>query len=189
MSKSIKNTQAPQTSVNWDNEAKKVQAFAKSNGGSRGDAVARVGAMFTTEGKASDLLRKACGDAGAQAIIEQPRNVLAKLPKLAQCITSGTAWCSASALLPENKRKEDASLAVALAPMLKDDAEATSRQKSVIADALGRYTAGGAGAQMPASLEALAFFGIVERMQTDGKRNAEYKLKDKKRAIALFPNS
>jgi len=193
MKKQTENTSAKSANVasviNWEIESKKIVAFAKANGGSRGDAVARVGAMLTGESKASELLRKACGEAGAQAIISQPRNVLHKLPKLAQCIVSGTSWCSLDGLKPESKRKEDASVAVTLAPYLRDGAEASSRQKAVIAECLNRYTQGGAGAQMPASLEALAFFGIMVREQSaDGaKRNAEYKLKNRKLALALMP--
>ena len=188
MSKQTENKTDASATINWANEAKKLTAFAKSNGGSRGDAVMKVSNFLQTDGKANELLRNACGRQGAQAIIEQNRNVLSKLPKLAVCIVSGSSWCSLDGLKPENRRKEDASVAVALATLLATDAEPTQRQKGVIADALKRYTQGGAGAQMPASLEALAFLGVVERIaDTVGKRNAEYKIKNKKQAIALFP--
>lgn len=169
------------TALDWSAESARIEAAAKEKAGSRGDALQRVGKAMAGDTDSAKLLRDACGEAGAQAVIEQPRNVLAKLPRLAQCIAAGTAWCSASALDPTNRRKEDASIVVALASL----GAGNGRQKEHVAHAMARYP-GGANAQMPAALEALAFFGIVER-KAGGKRNADYALADSKRADRLMP--
>lgn len=171
------------TSLDWNAEGARIEAAAKEKAGSRGDALQRVGRFLAGDSAAAGLLRAACGDAGAQAVIEQPRNVLAKLPRLAACIAASTPWCSAAGLLPENRRKEDASVVIALAGL----GAGNARQKENVAAALHRYP-GGANAQMPAALEALAFVGIVER-KVGGKRNAEYAIADQKRADALLPQA
>jgi hypothetical protein len=174
--------QKPAT-IDWNAEAKIAEKAAKEKGGSRGDMLQRCMKSVMGESPAGKLLRESAGAAGAQAFIESPRNVLAKLPKLAGCIAAGTAWCSESALLPENRRKEDASVAVALVA----HGAGNSRQKEIVAHALTRYP-GGANAQMPAAMEALAFFGIVAR-KAGGKRNADYEIVDRARADALIPHA
>lgn len=188
MAKSTKTATAPaiakgQTVLDWNAESARIETAAKSKGGSWGDQVQRAGKAAADNTPAGELLRKACGDAGAQALIEQSRNVLAKLPRLAQCIAAGTPWCSAAGMGADGRRKEDASVVVALAGL----GAGNSRQKEVVAHAHSRYP-GGANAQMPAALEALAFFGIVKRKE-GGKRNADYELRDSKRAEKLMPVS
>lgn len=178
-----KPAQAATGPVDWNAESARIDAAAKSKGGSWGDQVKRAGDAAAANTPAGELLRKACGDAGAQALIEQSRNVLAKLPRLAQCIAAGTPWCSAAGMSTDGRRKEDASVVVALAGL----GAGNSRQKEVVAHAAARYP-GGANAQMPAALEALAFFGIVRRKE-GGKRNADYELRDSKRAEKLMPVS
>jgi len=130
MSKQNNNqTPAPKAgALDWNAEAASVHAFAKQQGGSRGDYAAKVAEVAKSDTPAGELIRKHAGERGAAAITELPRNVLAKLPKLAGCIASKAPWCSAGAVGPEGRRKEDASVVVALAPMLKAGAEASQRQ-------------------------------------------------------------
>lgn len=172
--------------LDWASEVARIKADAKAKGGSRGDVAGKVADYMAGDTPAASFLRERCGDAGGQAIIEQPRNVLGKLIKLAGCVVSGAAWCSFSGLQPEGRRKEDASVAVAASHLLADDASASPRQKEVIAYAVTRYP-GGKEAQMAASLEALAFCGLVERK--GGARNAEYSVKDAKRLHKLIPTN
>ena len=170
-------------SLDWNAEGARMETAAKEKAGSRGNALDKCRQFIATDTPAAKLLRDAAGDAGAQAFIEQPRNVLAKLPRLAVHVAQGTPWCSMSALGPEGRRKEDASVVVALAGL----GAGNTRQKENVAQALGRYP-GGANAQMPAALEALAFVGIVERVP-GSKRNADYKLIDAARAEKLMPRA
>lgn len=182
--KNTANKSAPKASaLDWNAEAGKVVQAAKEKGGSRGDLLGKIGSLLTAQTPQAEFLRTRCGEAGAQAIIEQPRNVLAKLPKLATCITAGTQWCSLAGLEPSGVRKEDASVVVALNAL----GAGNDRQKNVIAEAMKRYT-GGANAQMGASLEALTFAGIVERAPGSA-RNASYRIVDKAKADALMPTS
>lgn len=176
-------TPAPAIARNWEKEAARIEAAAKEKPGSRGDALMRAGKAAAQDTPAGKLIREACGDAGAQALIEQPRNVLAKIPTLATHIAAGTPWCSRAGLDPANRRKEDASVPVALAGLMNGE----ERQKANVAAALGRYP-GGANAQMPAALEALAFMGVVER-KPGNKRNAEYVIRKPAVANKLIPSA
>lgn len=169
------------TVQDWNREAARIEAAAKEKAGSRGDALAKAGKAAAADTPAGKLIREACGDAGGQALIEQPRNVLVKIPRLAVHIASGEPWCSAAGLLPDARRKEDASVPVALVNLGAGEA----RQKANVQAALARYP-GGANAQMPAALEALAFMGVVER-KPGGKRNAEYAIKRPAVANKLIP--
>lgn len=170
--------------VDWNEQAAKIEAAAKDKAGSRGDALARVGRFVVQDTPAAAVLREACGDAGAQRIIECSRNVLAKLPKLADKIAAGTEWCTADECLPANRRSADASVAVALLAL----GAGNDRQKAVVAHAMDRYP-GGANAQMPAALDALAVFGIVKRADSSTARNAGYVLVDEARAAKLMPRA
>lgn len=181
--KTNKTNTTPAASLDWTQETARMEAAAKEKGGSRGDALAKVAKAITADTPAAALMRKAAGDAGAQAFIEQPRNVLAKLQPLADCISGKRPWCDAKDLDKANARQKDASVAVALVGL----GAGTERQKSVVASAINRYP-GGANAQMPAALEALAFFGIVKRLP-GGQRNAEYVVADEKRAALLIPSA
>lgn len=181
--KTTKGNKTNAVALDWNKEVARMDSSAKDKGGSRGDALGRVAKFIGQDTPASALLRSAAGDAGAQAFIDQPRNVLAKLPKLATCIASKQPWCSAAGLSPDNRRKEDASVAIALGSLGAGD----ERQKGIVAAALTRYP-GGANAQMPAALEACALMGIVER-KPGGPRNAEYAIADSKRAALLIPQS
>lgn len=174
---------AKSPSLDWDAEGKRIEQAAKEKGGSRGDLLGRIAGIVTQQTPQAAFIRERCGDAGAQALIEQNRNVLAKIPKLATCITAGTQWCSIAGVDPANVRKEDASVAVALASL----GGGSERQKSVIADASKRYT-GGANAQMGAALEALVFCGVVARAPGSA-RNASYSIVDPQAASALMPSS
>ena len=169
--------------IDWVAEVATMNTAAKDKfAGSRGDALGKV-ATFIADDKsaAAQLLRTAAAQTGAQLFIDSPRNVLSKLPKLATCIAAGTPWCSVSALQPENKRKEDASVAVALFAL----GAGNARQKAIVAEASKRYV-GGANAQMPAALDACVIMGIVER-KPGGPRNAEYVIADAERAAKLIP--
>lgn len=169
--------------TDWNAEARIAEKAAKEKGGSRGDMLQKCMKAVLAQSPAGELLRATAGAAGAQAFVEQPRNVLAKLPKLAQCIAAGTPWCSRDGLAPESRRKEDASIAVALVAY----GAGNSRQKEIVAHALTRYPVG-ANAQMPAAMEALAFFGIVER-KPGGKRNADYAIRKPAVADKLIPQA
>lgn len=173
--------------VNWPQEIERMEASAKQKGGSRGDALHKVAKVIGGDDAGAALLRERAGDAGAQAFIEQPRNVLHKLPKLARCIAAGTEWCDAHALSVEGRRTADASVAASIAAIINTDGM-TERQKGIIAACNARYP-GGANAQMPASMEALAFFGIVKRADGAGKRNVPYIIVDEKAARALLPKA
>lgn len=182
MAKNNGNKAQAQASLDWNAEAAKAQAAAKEKAGSRGDQLAKVGGLLTADTPAAATLRGALGEAGAQVLIDCPRNVLAKLPKLAACIAAGTSWCTAAGMSEAGRRKEDASVVVALAGL----GAGTERQKAVVASAMHRYP-GGANAQMPAALDALCLFGIVARKDNAGARNAEYVLADEARAAKLMP--
>ena len=177
----IVNVAPSAAALDWGKETARMEASAKEKGGTRGDQLGKVAKFIAGDSAASQLLRNAAGERGAQAFIDAPRNVLAKLPKLAACVVAGEPWCSRAGLDPANKRKEDASVAVALGSLGAGD----DRQKAIVAAALARYP-GGANAQMPAALDACAFVGIVERKQ-GSTRNAEYAIKDAKRAAKLIP--
>lgn len=169
--------------INWPDEVATMNTAAKDKfAGSRGDALGKV-ATYIADDKSPGalLLRAAAAQTGAQLFIDSPRNVLAKLPKLATCIAAAQPWCSVSALLPENKRKEDASVAIALVGL----GAGNARQKAIVAEASKRYP-GGANAQMPAALDACVILGIVER-KAGGPRNAEYVIADEVRASKLIP--
>lgn len=168
--------------LDWGKETARMEASAKEKGGTRGDQLGKIAKFVASEQPASILLRNAAGERGAQAFIDAPRNVLAKLQKLAECVVNGTPWCSREALDPANKRSADASVAVALHSLGAGD----ERQKQVVAAAMARYP-GGANAQMPAALDACAFVGIVERKQGGSTRNAEYSIKNRKLADKLLP--
>jgi hypothetical protein len=170
------------SSVDFAQIAADVTAAAKDKPGSRGNQLQRVGKFLAGGGKGVQTMREALGDEGAARIVALPRNVLAKLPKLAECIESGTEWCSLAGFDVSGSRKEDASVAVALAGL----GAGTERQKAVVAAASARYP-GGANAQMPAALDALCFFRIVQRPLNQSARNAEYVIVDKARADALMP--
>ena len=175
---------APKASaLDWTKEGATIEQAAREKGGSRGDLLGKIGKLVQTEGAGADLIRARCGEAGARLLIDQPRNVLAKLPRLATCIAAGTSYCSVEGLAPTGIRKEDASVPVALRSL----GAGNERQKAVIADAAGRY-AGGANAQMGAALEALVFFGIADR-EPGSARNATYKLADKAAADKLMPTA
>lgn len=183
------NTDGARIELDWNTETEKMQQAAKEKPGSRGDWLGKVAGIMSTESPASLILREAASRTGenrvygAQAVIELSRNVLSKLPKLAQCVASGTAYCSHDAL--SKSRTEDASVPVALTAL----GAGNVRQKAIVADASGRY-AGGGNAQMPAALGALEFFGIVQRKQVgEGVRNAEYEIIDTARADALLPKA
>lgn len=176
-----KNKTPKPAALDWSAESARMEASAKEKGGSRGDALGRVAKFIGSDSPAAALLRSAAGEAGAQAFIDAPRNVLAKLPKLAQHIAAGTPWCSLEGMTDKGSRKEDASVPVALGGLGAGD----ERQKGIIAQAMKRYP-GGANAQMPAALDACAFFGIVER-KPGSARNAEYTIADRARADALIP--
>lgn len=181
MTKKNATAAAVAAALDWNKEAARMEASAKEKGGSRGDALGRIAKGITADTPAAALMRQHAGEAGAQAFIDCPRNVLAKLPKLAGRIASKQPWCSLEALTEAGRRKEDASVAVALGGLGAGD----ERQKGIIAQAIKRYP-GGANAQMPAALDACAFFGIVARKQ-EGGRNAEYTIADAKRAALLIP--
>ncbi len=170
--------------LDWNAEVASMEAAAKEKGErspSRGDALGRVAKFIAGDDAAALLLREAAGEAGAQTFIDAPRNVLAKLPKLARCLAAGQPWCSRAGLDPSATRKEDASVAVALGSLGAGD----DRQKAIIASALKRYP-GGANAQMPAALDACAIMGIVER-KPGGPRSCEYAIVDAARANSLIP--
>lgn len=177
-------TNAPAPALDWNKETATLIAAGKEKGGSRGDQLGRVAKFLAGEGPAVDFLRQAAGERGAQAFIQQPRNVLAKLERLAKCVVSGQAWCSLAGMSEDGKRKEDASVVIALGSLGAGD----ERQKAIVAAASKRYP-GGANAQMPAALDACAFVGIVARKDTATARNAEYTIVDKAKADALIPKN
>lgn len=168
--------------LDWNEQAQAIAQAAKDKPGSRGDQLQKVGAYIAGDHSGARIMREACGDEGAARIIALPRNVLAKLNKLAGCIASGESWCTLEGMTKAGSRKEDASIVVALAGL----GAGTERQKAVVAAAGERYP-GGANAQMPAALDALCFFRIVERPTTGSTRNAEYVVRDAARAQALMP--
>lgn len=167
----------------WAGEHARIMAAAKEKAGSRGNALQRCAEYANGDTAGGKLIREACGEAGGQALIEQPRNVLVKLPKLATCIAAKTPWCSLAGMDPNARNKEDASVAVALVGL----GAGNARQKENVAQAIKRYP-GGANAQMPAALEALAFLGVVDR-KPGGKRNAEYAIRAPAKADALIPTA
>lgn len=182
-SKATTNKAAPKAqAVDWNAESARAIASAKEKPGSRGDALGKVAQFVAGDTAGAALLRERCGEAGAQPLIDAPRNVLAKITKLANLMATGQPWCSLEGLQPEARRKEDASVAVALGSL----GAGNDRQKAVIAEAQARYP-GGANAQMPASLDACVIMGIVAR---DGSaRNASYRLIDKAAADKLIPRA
>jgi hypothetical protein len=175
---------AARASLDWNAEVGMMEAAAKQKAGSRGNALHAVSKLVAQDAPTAAFLRECAGAAGAQAFIEQPRNVLVKLGKLAGCIVSGNPWCSAADVLPENRRKADASVVVALVGL----GAGSTRQRDNVAAAMTRYP-GGANAQMPAALEALRFCGVVARKEGGSKRNADYELADKARADKLLPTA
>lgn len=177
---------AQQTSnIDWATETAHMRETTKSKfPGSRGDQLGKVADFLDKPDDAgAALLRERAAATGSALFIESPRNVLAKLPRLAQCIAAKQPWCSAAALDPSNTRKEDASVAVALVAL----GAGNARQKAIVAEATKRYK-GGASAQMPAALDACVIMGVVER-KTGGPRNAEYVITDETAAGLLIPQS
>lgn len=172
------------SAINWAEETASMRDAAKNKfPGSRGDQLGRIADFLDKHDDAgAALLRERAASTGAAIFIESPRNVLAKLPRLATCIAAQRPWCSVDALDPSNTRKEDASVAVALIAL----GAGNARQKAIVAEATSRYK-GGASAQMPAALDACCIMGIVERQQ-GGPRNAEYVIVDAERAAALIPS-
>lgn len=174
--------QAQVGQVDWQAEAHRAVQAAKDKPGSRGNLLAKVAGILLDPSPKGDVLRAGCGEAGAQRIIEAPRNVLAKLDKLCSKVAAGTPWCTAADLLPENRRQADASIAIALGA----HGAGNERQKAIVAHAMGRYP-GGANAQMPAAMDALRVVGIVAKADGSGARNASYVIVDQARAARLIP--
>lgn len=151
--------------------------------GSRATVAAHAFKVAASETPAGELIRAACGERGPAALMGMARNPLQKVPRIAAALAAGVAYCSAEGMADSGKGKEDASVPVALREL----GAGNARQKALAAAALGRYP-GGANAQIPAALEALAFFGVVERKSAGG-RNAEYAIASgaDARAAALMP--
>jgi hypothetical protein len=169
------------TSLDWNAEAETIMQKARETAGSKGDQLQRVAKLLVQDGPVSSVLREAAGDAGAAAFTSASRNVLAKLPKLATCIANGQPWCSREGLDPSARRKEDASVALALGLL----GAGNERQKALVASAMERYP-GGANAQMPAAMDACAFVGLIGKPDGNG-RNCTYVIKDEARCAALIP--
>lgn len=177
--------------LDWNAECGRISAAAKEKALSRGDLLGKLAVTVAGTSPAAMVLREAAeakreGKSyyGAEAFIDAPRNVLAKLTRLAEKLAAGTHYCAYSALSKEGARSEDASIPVALLALGGGDA----RQKQIVAASTqdGRYK-GGANAQMPAALGALEFFGIVRKLDTGSKRNSQYEIVDHERANSLIP--
>lgn len=182
-------TTANAVQLDWNAECQLIQQAAKEKEGSRGNLLGKLATLLAGQSPAAMVLREAASLPapainGAQAFIQQPRNVLDKLPKIAGALAAGKAYCDHSALGAEGARTADASVPVALVALGAGDA----RQKQIVAAVSHRYKGGG-NAQMPAALGGLEFFGIVERIDTGSKRNAEYKIVDEARANSLIPKA
>lgn len=170
--------------IDWAAETAAMRDAAKNKyPGSRGDQLGKVADFLDKTDPGSLLLRERAASVGAAIFIESPRNVLAKLPRLATCIASQQPWCSAAALDPSATRKEDASVAIALIHL----GAGNARQKMIVAEAQARYR-GGASAQMPAALDACCILGVIER-KPGGPRNAEYIITDEAVASRLIPSA
>lgn len=173
--------------LDWNAECQLIQQAAKEKEGSRGNLLGKLGTLLAGSSEAARVLREAASMPapainGAQAFIQQPRNVLDKLPKIARALADGRPYCAHDAL--DVSRAGDASVPVALVALGAGDA----RQKAIVAAVAHRYKGGG-NAQMPAALEGLRFFGIVGRKDTGSVRNAEYEILDMDRAQALIPSA
>lgn len=198
MAKNVKNTTAKNTAskgqdnaarveLDWNAECNLIAQAAKEKEGSRGNLLGKLATLLAGQSPAAMVLREAASLPapainGAQAFIQQPRNVLDKLPKIARALADGTPYCAFDAL--ETSRAGDASVPVALGALGAGDA----RQKAIVAAVAHRYKGGG-NAQMPAALEGLRFFGIVRKIDTGSVRNAQYEIADAVRAESLMPKS
>ncbi len=180
-------TTANAVQLDWNAECQLIQQAAKEKEGSRGNLLGKLATVLASGSPVAMVLREAASLPapainGAQAFIQQPRNVLDKLPKIARALADGAPYCPYDAL--ETSRAGDASVPVALGALGAGDA----RQKAIVAAVAHRYKGGG-NAQMPAALEGLRFFGIVGRKETGSVRNAEYEILDSVRAEALMPKA
>lgn len=184
-----KNTTAhtDRVELDWNAECTTIAQAAKEKAGSRGNLLGKMATLLASGSPIAQVLREAASLPapainGAQAFIQQPRNVLDKLPKIARALADGTPYCAHDAL--DVSRAGDASVPVALGALGAGDA----RQKQIVAAVSHRYKGGG-NAQMPAALGGLEFFGIVKRKETGSVRNAEYEIIDQVRADALMPKA
>lgn len=168
--------------LDWTAESARIAEVAKTTPGSKGNELQKIARYLGGTSDGVELMRAACGQAGAAAILPLSRNVLSKLPKLAAKLAVGAPWCSLAGLADTGSKKEDASVAFALGTLGAGD----SRQKSIIASAVKRYP-GGATAQMPAALEAARFFGIIKRADNATARNADYVIVDAEACAKLIP--
>ncbi len=183
-------TTASRVELDWNAECNLIAQAAKEKPGSRGNMLGKLAVTLASGSPAAMVMREAASLTegnrvyGAQAFIQQPRNVLDKLPKIAGALAAGKAYCDHSALGAEGVRTADASVPVALVALGAGDA----RQKAIVAAVSDRYKGGG-NAQMPAALGGLEFFGIVKRLNPEAARNAEYAIIDEARASSLIPKA
>lgn len=173
--------------LDWNAECATIQQAAKEKEGSRGNLLGKLAVTLASGSPTAQVLRAAASLPapainGAQAFIQQPRNVLDKLTKIARALADGTPYCAHDAL--DVSRAGDASVPVALVALGAGDA----RQKQIVAAVSHRYKGGG-NAQMPAALEGLRFFGIVNKLETGSVRNSQYEIADSVRAESLIPKA
>lgn len=174
--------------LDWNAEAEAMRAAGKKQGGSMGDQLDKLGKFIATDDKAALTLRSWAGPLGAQAFISSNRNCLAKLRKLAEKVTTRSAWCEQPQLDKGQQRKADASIAAVGTVLLALPADSKGISGADVARAIkGRYD-GGAPAQAGASLDALKFAGIIEQ-EREGGRGALYSVRDSKTLRVLVPEA